>query len=130
MKKLQWSKLPPPALRRTDSIWSKVIAIDGPNPDFKEQEELFKQKVIEKKDTSKTEKKAPKEVCISDFLIWFLIRILVRVDIVLNRIFLSLSEVLLFCLIELYYAILCQGRKLANNFALLLISFGIFDPVN
>ena len=62
MKKLQWNKIPAHVLKRsTSSVWKKVEQIDGVEPDYIIEEDLFKQ--AEKKKVEKKEKpKEPKEV--------------------------------------------------------------------
>ena len=62
MKKLQWSKIPPPLLLSPSSIWEKVGEINGVLPDFKVEEELFKQRIEDKTNKREEKKTAPKEV--------------------------------------------------------------------
>ena len=66
MKKLQWNKIPAHVLKRsTSSVWKKVGQVDGVEPDYFMEEDLFKQ--AEKKKVEKTEKpKEPKEVKLLD----------------------------------------------------------------
>ncbi|XP_065059363.1 inverted formin-2-like [Rhopilema esculentum] len=66
MKKLQWNKIPPPMLQRSSSIWEKVGEIDGVLPNFQIGEELFKQKVAEKKAKAEEKKAVPKEISLLD----------------------------------------------------------------
>ena len=70
MKKLQWNKIQPHVLHRSNSsVWRKVGQLDGVQPDYSTEEELFMQqeKKKEEKKEAAEKKKEPKEVgeCIS-----------------------------------------------------------------
>ena len=62
MKKLQWNKIPAHVLKRsTSSVWKKVEQVDGVEPDYIIEEDLFKQ-AEKKKVETKEKPKEPKEV--------------------------------------------------------------------